>query len=135
MHRETGGIWCCRHDAFQHTFLRIHDAWHLVITPHYVFTSDGKTPHPNGEEWLSGLKKQERQKAILGQVVMWRHKLTEHVGQMRFGQLEVEQPLIEFGDLSRFQCERGINDADWLPGDPMSDHGDATDSADGGLFA
>lgn len=132
--RNGDGIWYCRHDAFQHAFLRINDGWHLVITPHYVFTTDGRTPHPHGEELLSGLKRQERQKAVLGQVVMWRHKLTEQRGQMRLGEGEREQPLIGFGDLTRLSCPRGINDADWLPSD-SGDEAEGDDSMDGGLFA
>lgn len=133
--RNDGGIWYCRHDAFQHAFLRINEAWQLVITPHYVFTADGRTPHPYGEKLLSGLKKQERQKAVLGQVVMWRHKLTEQMRQMRLGESDREQPLIEFDDLTRFSCPRGINDADWLPSDPMDGGEVDGDPMDGSLFA
>jgi len=129
------GIWYCRHDAFQYAFLRIQSEWNLAVTPHYVFTIDGKTPHPNSEELLSGLKKQERQKAILGQVLMWRHKLTTCSRQMHFGQTSTEQPLIDFDDLLQFQSDRGINDADWLPGDPMSDDSNVDDTTDEGLFA
>ena len=132
--RSGDGIWDCRHDAIQHAFLRINDGWHLVITPHYVFTTDGRTPHPHGEELLSGLKRQEHQKAVLGQVVMWRHKLTEQTHQMRLGESEREQPLVGFGDLTRFSCPRGINDADWLPSD-SGDESEGDDSMDGGLFA
>ena len=106
----------------------------LAITPHYVFTTDGRTPHLNSEELISGLKKHERQKAVLGQVLMWRHKLTTRSQQLRFGQSSPEEPLIDFDGLVQFQSQRGINDADWLPGDPMSGDSDATDQMDGGLF-
>lgn len=135
LNKDGDGIWYCRHDAFQHAFLRIQGEWNLAITPHYVFTNDGKTPHPNSEELLSGLKKQERQKAILGQALMWRHKLTTRSRQMHFGQSSTEQPLIDFDSLLQFQSQHGINDADWLSGDPMTDNGSAADPVDGGLFA
>ena len=70
----------------------------------------------------------------LGQVVMWRHKLTEQLRQMRLGESNREQPLIKFDDLTRFSCPRGINDADWLPSGSM-DGGEGDDAwSDGGLF-
>lgn len=122
--RDGDGILYFRHDAFRAAFLRVRGEWCLAITPHYIFTSDGRMTHPYGEDWLSGLKRQEKQKAILSQVAMWKYKLTEKRSKSLFDRSEHESLLIEFGELLTTESTHGFSDQDWLKGDPMS----ATDS-------
>ncbi|HUS44984.1 MAG TPA: DUF4365 domain-containing protein [Phycisphaerae bacterium] len=135
VHRKTGEIYYCRHDAFKHLFLRVGGNWHLAITPHYVFTTDGRMPHPSGEDLLSGLKRQEHQQALLGQVVMWQYKLTHIRPKELFDTDDEQQPLLAFGDLLRAECDRGVDDQDWLGTETAQADTDDDDDWDaGGLF-
>jgi len=127
--RETGEIRYCRHAAFKHTFLRIDERWYLAITPTYIYTTDNKTPYAYGEDLLSGMKRMERQQAVLGQVVMWKAKLTEPTTLFR-----KQHPHIVFGDLLRVHCARGIDDQCWLPGDPFDNAEQEGETNDWGLF-
>lgn len=64
-----------RHHAFVPRFQRIGDDWFLSITPTFVFTRDGYRPHYNAGALVAGKKRQERNGAVRGQFVMWRHLL------------------------------------------------------------
>jgi hypothetical protein len=64
-----------RHHAFIPRFRRINDEWFLSINPTFHFTRDGFRPHYNSGALLAGKKKLERNGAIRGQFVMWRHFL------------------------------------------------------------
>ena len=129
IHRNprTRDISYCRHHAMRCSFDHIDGQWYLVVTPHYLYTTDGKQPYLYAEELLSGMKKQERQNAVLNQTLMWQRKLTEKNTGL-FSQGQDWEPLIQFGDLLDVKCERGLPDSAWLPGD--TDHG----PTEGGLF-
>ena len=124
---KTRNISYCWHHAMRCSFERVADQWYLVVTPHYLYTTDGKQTYPYAEELLSGMKKQERQNAVLNQTLMWQRKLTEKNAGL-FSQGQDWEPLIRFGDLLDVKCERGLPDSAWLPGD--TDH----DPTEGGLF-
>jgi hypothetical protein len=127
-HPETNEIVYWRHSAVKCNFMRIQRQWYLVLTPHYVYTADGKTPYEYGEDLLAGMKRLEHQEAVLGQVVMWRHKLTQSRSRGLFSQDDTRTPLISFGGLLEATCDRGVDDRSWLSTDI------AMSEADGGLF-
>lgn len=111
----TKDVFYWRHDAFIPGFERCDDKWYLAITPHYVFTTDGRTAHSRGYEFLSGLKRLEHQKAVFGQVLMWKHLLTQDAPLFEGTRRVHAGPSIGFGDLLTASCARGIIDSDWLP--------------------
>jgi hypothetical protein len=110
---RTGKTSYYRHGAMKGVFLRIDKKWYLTITPHYLFTTDGKTKHPYSEDLLSGLKKLERPSTVLGQTVMWKHILTVRPPRSLFDGESREEPLITFGDLLSVTGERGLDDRSW----------------------
>ena len=61
----------CRHSAFRGYFLRLGDEWYLEITPTYHFTSDGYARYKFRIERLQGIKRLDRNPAVLGQLRMW----------------------------------------------------------------
>lgn len=99
-----------RHSAFHAGFRSHGKKWYLEITPTYAFTSDGIRRHRFSEDKLKGIKRLERNAAILGQVIMWADFLAAEpdLFQSRY-------PFLCFGQLMRFEVEQGINDHKWLP--------------------
>lgn len=116
-HPGTNEIVYCRHNALKCTFLRVENRWCLALTPHYIYTTDGKTPYSRAEDLLSGIKRIEHQDAVLGQVVMWKYKLTHAPSKELFTDHDVRPPLISFGELLRESCECGIDECKWLSTD------------------
>ena len=110
---------CYRHCAMKHAFLRIDKKWYLAITPHYIYTVDGKAPYPYAEELLSGMKRMEHQNAVFGQTIMWKHKMTFTPDSTFFDGDSRKKPLIVFGDLLNVKSERGLDDQSWLKDDIM----------------
>ena len=134
-HKDTGQAYYFRHDAFKPEFHRIDGRWYLAITPHYVFTTDGRTPHPRSEDLLSGLKRLEHQQAVLGQIVMWKHKLTYLSPRGLFDGNDERKPFFSFGDLLQSQCERCVDDHQWLQTEMAATEADDIDEQDDwGLF-
>jgi len=115
---ETKEIFYCRHNAMKHSFLKIHGKWYLAITPHYIYTTDGKTTYRYAEDLLSGIKKQERPSAVLGQTIMWEYILT-HYKPTLFDSDVKEEPLITFGRTLNVKCERGLDDQSWRRDDVL----------------
>jgi hypothetical protein len=111
-------------------FLRMDKKWYLAIIPHYIYTMDGKTIYPYSQDLLSGIKRIERQSAVLGQTIMWKHKLTSPPDRTFFDGDSKERPLIVFGDLLNLKSGRGLDDQSWLKDDIMIE----TDSDSWGLF-
>ena len=66
-----------RHHAFTPRYQRLGDDWFVSIQPTFVFTADGHRPHPASSLLLSGKKKLEKEGAVRGQIIMWRHLLIE----------------------------------------------------------
>jgi hypothetical protein len=77
IHEKVGREMMMRHHAFSPRYQRIGGVWFVSISPTFVFTSDGHLPHPASSIMLAGKKKLERNGAIRGQIVMWRHLLVE----------------------------------------------------------
>jgi hypothetical protein len=126
--KETGDLQYLRHDAFRGRFLKIEESWFLEIVPTYLFTVDGRNKYVYGDNLLSGLKKLQRQGAVLGQIVMWKALLTQE--QSMFDRTP---RLLGFGELLQISFEHAINDTDWLNNDPLNEGNE--DSGDGwGLF-
>ena len=112
-----------RHSAFSGSFQRYGREWYLQITPTYLYTVDGYWISRFQGELLAGIKRFDRNAAVVGQVAMWGDYLTPEGGL--FSAL---YPYLQFGKLERFQVNRTINDNAWLPQDstaPEQEGGEA----------
>ena len=97
-----------RHHAFRPTFQRIDDAWHLAVEPEYLFTYDGQRPNFRGDEYLAGIKRLDKNLAVVGQLRLWEYLLTRPPSL-----LNQESPLIVFDGLRNVSVPVGIDDAAW----------------------
>lgn len=98
-----------RHSAMFARFFQYDKQWYLEIMPTYLFTQpNGMTTSRFHSDWLTGIKKLERNNAILGQLVMWEELLANPDDLLSEG----NQPM-EFGRLMSFQTQHGIADEAW----------------------
>jgi hypothetical protein len=100
-----------RHFAFEPQFIRIENEWFLQINPTYKFTFDGVRVDRFEADRLAGIKRLERNNAVLGQVVTWAGVLSATSEDL----FDDQESLIEFGGLKQFRLPWTLNDADWLP--------------------
>jgi len=116
-----------RHSAAYLRFERYDHEWGLLINPTYQFTVDGVKPYEGRSRALKKIKLMEKNRAVLGQVIMWARLLrpTTHLFSKSPG-------LIQFGDLKPLTLDRGIDDENWRENDD-SGFADATDQF-GGMF-
>lgn len=98
-----------RHSAFKGQFVRVGDKWYLEITPTYHYTWDGYKPSFYREELLKGIKRLERNPAVLGQVLMWAEYLREK-GDF----FTTPYPFLTFGSLVTLDLDAGLDDKRWL---------------------
>ena len=101
-----------RHAAFRGGFQRYGDEWHLQIEPTYVYTRDGHKPSRYHSELLAGIKRFDRNAAVIGQIAMWAHYLTPEASLFA-----EPYPHLRFGKLARFEVNRTIDDDAWLSHD------------------
>ena len=97
----------CRHSAFEGHFLRFGDEWYLEITPTYHFTSDGYSKHKFRAELLQGIKRLDRNPAVLGQLLMWADYLSQST------LFSAEYPLLRFGQLATVDINTSLPDGVW----------------------
>ena len=98
-----------RHSAMVARFFQYDKKWYLEIMPTYLFTQpDGLTTSRFHSDWLTGIKKLERNNAILGQLVMWEELLANSEDLLSEG-----ERALEFGRLLFFQTQHGIADDAW----------------------
>jgi hypothetical protein len=98
-----------RHSAFRGFFVRHDNEWYLEINPTHYFTSNGRDLDVFFESHLSGLKRIERNEAVLRQVLMWASYL------QRSGDLfTTPYPYVQFGSIQTGTIEAGIDDQMWL---------------------
>lgn len=60
-----------RHAAFQGRFRFLGSSWYLEVTPTYRFTFNGKDLNWYHESLLSGIKRLERNRSVLSQLLVW----------------------------------------------------------------
>jgi nucleoside phosphorylase len=94
-----------RHSAFQGRFRWLGEQWFLELTPTYRFTRDGKEAHKFHESFLSGIKRLERNRSVLSQLLIWQAVLRApwtHADRVR---------LLEFGPLVGFPFSSQVDEA------------------------
>jgi hypothetical protein len=106
---ETKLVRFCRHLAFEGHFRRLGSDWYLEVTPTYRFTRDGRLPDRFAEERLKGIKRLERHRAVLGQLLTWFEILTKtgDLFQPAYPHLAFERP-------EGLSLEAGIDDDAWF---------------------
>lgn len=100
-----------RHSAFNGQFTRIKSDWFLEITPTYFFSQEGFTRDKFEKDRLSGIKRLEKNSAVLGQLIMWAEYLVTPVQ----GNLFIsDYKFLNFHQLEEFEVDVGIDDIGWL---------------------
>lgn len=128
--RTEGRIAYYRHSAFEGRFLRFNEQWYLQINPTYVFTTNGYNESKYAGERLAGIKRLEKNDAVLGQLITWTRFLTQPPTFFK-----PEYPFLKFGKLVTFDCEHHIDDKAWLLRRDPDTEGMEKDIADNwGLF-
>jgi len=102
-----------RHAACGMRFLTASDKLFLEVTPTWYYTFDGVHRYRYFEDRLSGMKRLEKNAAILGQVIMWSELLSSEPELF-----EPQYTFLKFGRLQTFVSDRGIRDGQWLPREP-----------------
>jgi hypothetical protein len=117
---KAGRVGSVRHHAFVPRFQRIDDEWFLFVTPTFVFTRDGYGPHYNSGALIAGKKKKEKNGAIRGQFVMWRHLLIQS-GERPHDLLtdgSERSPLLRFEGLDAVTMPLAVPEDAWRQDDP-----------------
>jgi nucleoside phosphorylase len=94
-----------RHTAFQGRFRSLGGEWHLEITPTYRFTYNGKDLDRYHENRLSGIKRFERNRSVLSQLLLWQAVL--RAPWTRADRLR----LLEFAPLVSFRFSSGLDES------------------------
>lgn len=103
-----------RHAAFQGRFRLLAGQWYLELTPTYRFTYNGKDLDRYHEDRLSGIKRIERNRSVLSQLLMWQAVL-------RAPWTRADRPrLLEFAPLVSFQFTSGVDESCLTALDPPS---------------
>src|SRR5262249_16389762 len=97
--KRIGEIAYYSHFACSAQFRRDDGDGYLEVVPTYHFTSDGQRRHPLSDQYLSGIKRQERQGAVLYQVVMWASLLRGAEGQDTDNFVTNTYPFLGFDEL------------------------------------
>lgn len=107
--KDHNQIAYCRHSAFKGYFLCLEDGWYLEITPTYHFTRNGYKEDMFREEHVKGIKRLERNPAVLGQLLMWADYLSRPVRSL----FSLEYPFLSFGELATVDINTSLPDDTW----------------------
>lgn len=107
--KETKQIRFCRHLAFHGHFRPLGGLWYLEVTPTYRFTRDGHSPDRFADDRLKGIKRLERHRAVLGQLLTWVEILTKSGDLFR-----TDYPHFDFQRPSTLALGVGIDDVEWF---------------------
>jgi len=92
-----------RHSAFQGRFRLLGGQWYLEITPTYRFTYNGKDLDNYHENRLSGIKRLERNRSVLSQLLIWQAVLRAPWPRTDRARLLEFAPLVSFQFASRVE--------------------------------
>lgn len=101
-----------RHHAFRARFERIGLHWFLVVEPSYRFTRDGLKESAFADELLSGIKRIEKNGAVLSNFAMWSRVLSQASGETLLSQAN---PFIRLEAVPPMSLDVGVPEALWLP--------------------
>lgn len=99
-----------RHSALRWHFVDFDGDWYCAITPDYFFSHDGITESRYADDYLRGIKKLDRNQAVLGETRAWAAVLRTEENL-----LSDRDRILDFGDLVGIRVDKGISDASWKP--------------------
>jgi nucleoside phosphorylase len=102
-----------RHAGVRAQFRRLAGQWYLEITPTYVFTKDGRLIHRRHERLLRGIKRLDRNRAVLAQLLLWAEHLRGNIFTSGY-------PYQSFGAFLEGDLDVGILDQDWQARDDLA---------------
>lgn len=97
-----------RHCALSWHFIQVDGDWYCEIVPDYYFTRDGYRESRYASDQLRGIKKIERNAAVLQETRLWASVL-----RPREDLFQETERILDFGDLETFRVDQGIDDAMW----------------------
>ncbi|MGV3774930.1 MAG: DUF4365 domain-containing protein [Verrucomicrobiales bacterium] len=104
--KDSSRTLCFRHNAVQPKFDSIGGQWYLVVEPTYHFTQDGERAYALREEYISGIKRLEKNQAVSNNVRFWEAFLTRE-------DLFLNKGPLEFGRLLGWETDFGIPEESW----------------------
>lgn len=107
--KHVGRISYWRHLALVPQFIRLDGTWYLEISPTYLFTVDGQRLSRFAEDNLKGIKKLEKNNAVLRNVLTWASFL-----QPKTDWFATRYEWLKFGPLLKTDVTSGIIDQEWL---------------------
>lgn len=107
--KNPGHVSYWRHLAIVPHFLRLDGTWHLEISTSYLFTVDGHRLSRFAEDNLKGIKKLEKNNAVLRNVLTWASFL-----QPKTDWFATRYEFLKFGPLAKTEIPSGIIDQEWL---------------------
>jgi hypothetical protein len=111
---ESGLKGYYRHAALRWRFIEVDGDWFCELRPDYFFSSDGYRESRYADEKLAGIKRLDKQRAVLGETELWAGILAGDPAEDRLDiDVEEEPRILTFGELLRFPVEYGIRDQDW----------------------
>jgi hypothetical protein len=97
-----------RHSALSWQFIQIDGDWFCELVPDYFFTRDGHRESRYAADQLRGIKKIERNAAVLQETRLWASIL-----RGREDLFDQTERILDFGALVTFKVDQGIDDAAW----------------------
>jgi len=97
-----------KHSALQWQFIPTDDGWCCALTPTYFYSYDGAKESRFSHSYLSGIKRREKNAAVLQETKMWATYLRNEDTL-----LSENTRILQFGDLACFTVDRGITDESW----------------------
>lgn len=101
-----------RHAAFQGRFRFLGGDWYLEITPTYRFTFNGKDLDWSHKQLLSGIKRLERNRSVLSQLLVWQSVLRAPSRRADYTRL------LDFAPLNSFSFRSAVDEDSFSPLDP-----------------
>ncbi|MFI9412856.1 DUF4365 domain-containing protein [Nocardia gamkensis] len=114
-----------KHAALEWKFLPLDGQWYCALTPTYHYTRDGYRDSMFLSEQLAGIKRLDKNLAVLGATRMWATYLHGEEGV-----LDPRETILEYGELLDFTADRAIDDNTWLADPRKTGPGDADASSE-----
>jgi hypothetical protein len=103
-----------RHAGLRWQFIEVEGEWFCELKPDYFFTSNGYRESPFADEKLAGIKRMDKQRAVLGETELWAGILQGDPTEDQLD-IDVDMPkrILAFGQLVTFPVTLGIEDREW----------------------
>jgi len=121
---KNGDHLVLRHLAMEARFRYLGEKWYLEITPTYRFTTDGVTKFRFHQERLANIKRIEKNRAVLSQLLAWADTLNP------IDLFDGSRRWLAFERVPTFLIHESVPDDAWLATAPIDEDGDEDEDAD-----